>query len=338
MIKKIYKLIFLVIVLILLSMTIVNLIFSEYYNKDNYISNGNALEKYKYHFVMIYNADEQQKWADVYESANEYAMSHDAYIDVLGEHFSDDYSKAKLLELALYSDVDGIIIEGDADEEVIQSINLANEKDIPVVTVMGDAEGSARDSFIGISSYDVGVMLAQKVLADLPEDAGTQDKGSLLILMQEGSEYSKQLTMYQTIIEMLSGRQLDIDTNLLESATQFSTDEAIRDILIDMKKEPDMIICLSEDITNSLYQGIVEYNKAGKIGVIGISSSKNIYKAVQKGIISGIVSVNTHMMGSYCAEALIEHKYTGYVSDYFMVDADLITPENVGEFINEEQE
>ncbi len=290
-------------------------------------------ESYKNHFVMIYDDMDHRNWESIYNSANEYAMEHDAYIELLSENLPTDYSKEELLEMAVYANVDGIIIEGDSSERIKELIKEAENRNIPVVTVFSDSIESGRSSFVGISNYDVGYMLANEAIQSLRNDASK----NVMVLMDNSDEYSGQPMIYQAMLESFFGRNIKVSEVAVENSSEFGMDEAIRNILVNMEEEPDIMICLSEELTDSVYQELVEHNKAVKIDVMGLSSTDSSYKAVNKGRIKSLVSVDKEMMGINCAKALVEYVYTGYVSEYFMVDVTLVTKDNVLEYLENEE-
>ncbi|MBE5927795.1 MAG: sugar ABC transporter substrate-binding protein [Lachnospiraceae bacterium] len=332
--NNIVRIVLVIIVLIIASITISNLFkLNNYKNATESISDDDK-EKYKNHFVMIYDSMDYKNWEHIYESANAYAMEHDAYIELLSESLPTDYTKEEMLELAIYADVDGIIIEGDSSERIKTLIYEAENKGIPVVTVFTDSMGSGRSSFVGISNYDVGYMLANEAIQNLK----TSSTKNVMVLMDNSNEYSGQLMMYQAMLESFMGRNIKASEVTVENNSEFGMDESIRNILVNMEKEPDIMICLSEELTESVYQELVEHNKAGSIDVMGLSSAESSYKAVNKGRIKSLVSVDKEMMGINCAKALVEYVYTGYVSEYFMVDVTLVTKENVLEYLGNEEE
>ena len=332
--KNIFRIVLVILIIITAAITVTDLFKLRSYKNITEDISDTGKERYKNHFVMIYDSMDHQNWESIYESANAYAMEHDAYIELLSESLPTEYTKEEMLELAVYADVDGIIIEGDNSERVKGLIKEAENRGIPVVTVFTDSMESGRSSFVGISNYDVGYMLANEAVQDLK----TKSSKSVMVLMDNSDEHSGQLMMYQAMLESFMGRNIKVGEVAVENNSEFGIDEAIRNILVNMEEEPDIMICLSEALTESVYQELVEHNKAGSIDVMGLSSAESSYKAVNKERIKSLVSVDKEMMGINCAKALIEYVYTGYVSEYFMVDVTLVTKENVLEYLENEKE
>ena len=313
-------------------LTIINMVLFQSSISKTEISNDTGITNYKYHFALVYESKNNEKWGEIYESAKKYAIKHDAYIDVIGNNLQENYTKLELLDIAILSEADGIIVEGDDSYEMAEYIKQAYEKHIPVVTVMTDAPNSMRISYVGLGSYDIGKEFGEQI-GNLCNNSSNKD---VMVLMNESDGYQEQHTMYQAILENKPAADcINIDARLVNNDNEFSTDEAIRDILVNMNKLPDVMVCLSDKITESAYQQAVEYNKVKIVDVIGLASSRNVYEAVEKNLIDCVLSFDKMEMGVDCVDALIEYIENGYVSEYYMVETNLVNQKNVRRFINE---
>jgi ribose transport system substrate-binding protein len=108
----------------------------------------------------------------------------------------------------------------------------------------------------------------------------------------------------------------------------------IRNIIMDTKNPPDVLICLTAVDTLCAYQAIVDYNKVGQIEIIGYYDSDLILSAIDKEIIHSTMAINAEQMGAYCVQALSEYRETKHVSNYFTVDINIINEKNVQKYIN----
>jgi len=90
--------------------------------------------------------------------------------------------------------------------------------------------------------------------------------------------------------------------------------------------------------TTCVYQAVVDYNKVGKINIIGYYDSDTICRAIERNVIYATISVNTKQLGMNCVSALDEYKESGHVSEYFSVDILLITSDNVSEYLGDADE
>lgn len=308
-------------------------------NLDTYrdIASTENINKYQNHYVMIYEGDENEMWHDIYNEANAYAMENNSYVELIGANLSQSYSKNELMEMAILSGADGIIVEGDETDELKKLIRRAREEDIAVVTVLTDAPDSMRNSYIGISSYDMGMMFGNQI-RQLSNDNNNPTIDVMVLLNSKKPQSSQNAIFLSLMEEMSNSDRYNIEATGVDNSNSFSVDEEIRDILIGLDKYPDIMVCLSDEITKSAYQGLVEYNKVQNISLLGIASSNEVFEAVNKELVTSVVSVDKKAMGKSCVEALIEYRDTGYVSEYIMIETTLINKDNVGEMINDENE
>ena len=123
-----------------------------------------AREIYDRYYVMITEDRKSDFWQSVYRGAFERGQEENVYVDLLGEHLSQEYTRAELMRIAMSSGVDGIFVESDESDEMSQMIDEAVERGIPVVTLYGDNTHSARCSYDGVGSYNQGREYGRQVL------------------------------------------------------------------------------------------------------------------------------------------------------------------------------
>ena len=118
----------------------------------------------------------------------------------------------------------------------------------------------------------------------------------------------------------------------VDDTNAFSVEESIRDIFME-EELPDIIICLNELNTTCVYQAVVDYNKVGKVYILGYYDSETIINAIDRNVIYATVSIDTDQMGRYCVDALSEYHELGYTSQYFTADIELIKKSNVHKYL-----
>ncbi len=116
-------------------------------------SAGGVYDRY---YMLITQDSKSPFWQSVYQGANERALAENVYVDWLGNDCFQNYSVAEQMQVAIASDVDGIIVTAGEDEEMTALIDRAVASDIPVVTLYGDNTQSARCSFVSVGSYNLG--------------------------------------------------------------------------------------------------------------------------------------------------------------------------------------
>lgn len=332
-------LIILIIIMIMIVFTVMGLYIQQRVINRNETGISSANEDYAYHFVMIMSNSQDEFWTNVYSGALDKAVNNNAYIEFYGNELYSDFTEAELVEIAIASKVDGIIIETDGSAEVNSKIQKARKNGIPVVTLLRDVSLNSRICYVGISNYNIGQEYAYQIASIINEKDknNSKDIHNIMILMDGSNHDSSQSIIYATIQNILSdryglGEKTQIEARTINSESAFDTEEAIRNIFLSEESMPDIILCLNETSTECVYQALVDYNQVGNIELIGYYHNSTILSGIKKEIIYATAGVDTYKMGSNSVEALIDYLLTGYSSDYYSVDTFIIDRNNIDEY------
>lgn len=329
--KKLFLGILSVFTIIMLALAVVGLtIFNLQINA--YEASGiDAYQTYSRLYAFIPNDPDSTVSETLYQELREYGILNDCYVEKIGDDLVTDYSKEELISIAIRAKVSGIILEGDTSEETAELIAQADASGIPVVTVMTDAPGSPRCSFVGLNNYSAGVEYGELVL----DAASYRDIDSVRALVLMSSGDSNESVLYTAIQEKIQGSGIELSSAVIESDSAFSAEEMIVDTLDACSELPDIIICLSDINTRCAYQYIVDKNCVGDISIIGYYDSDTVLEGIDRGAIDATFSVDTHQVAMYCVDALNEYIEYGYVSMYFSTDYVLIDRYNVSRYVEE---
>ena len=293
------------------------------------------------YYSLVVRDNDDTYWHSAYESMKAQGELYDVYVDMAGKNLSVDYSKYDLMEMAISSKVDGIIYEADDSEQSLTLINKAVAAGIPVVTVRTDGPASARRSFVGVSFYNLGmeygkliIDAAGEVIRSKPSDK--RDTVSVLVLTDGNMQDTSQNVVLSALKETVQKEADDsyeiiIGTAQIDNSGEFTAEESVRDLLYSASL-PDVIVCLNEVNTESVYQTIVEMNKVGKSIILGYDDSDIVLKAIEREGIYASITVDSRQMGQDCVEALNEYIVYKRVSDYYGVDYKIINSKNVSEY------
>ena len=327
---------FLVFVIAVIS--ICTIIFRSYVREFHKVTDK---EKYDQYYVMITEDRKSDFWQSVYRGAYERGQEENIYVDLLGEHLSQEYSREDLMRIAMTSGVDGIFVESDESDEMLQMIDEAVDRGIPVVTLYGDNTHSERCSFVGVGSYNLGREYGRQVLK-LAAAQEIPDVLDVAVLVNVHALNSAQNIVCSGIQDTLEqekqqGPEIELSLITVDDTNTFSVEESIRDIFME-KKLPDIIICLNELNTTCVYQAVVDYNCVGEVSILGYYDTDTILKAIERNVINATISIDTEQMGAFCVDALREYYRYGYTSQYFTADVTIIDQNNVGEYLTEQEE
>ena len=295
------------------------------------LGEGEGAASYSKHYLMISGEENKLMWKSIYESASEAAKDADAYVELITPGHDSNYTKADYLRIGIASKVDGIILEADGSNEEQSLIQEAADENIPVVTVLTDDSSSARISFVGLNSYQLGNAYTEQILGLLKEHRTTQVR---LLSNSQSKTQETNLVYYQIKKELEEKKKADqsviISEYSIDNSSDFDTEEFVRDIFVNEQNLPDVLVCMDEVVTECVYQALVDYNQVGNVDVVGFYYSDVILDAISKGIISSAIALDMDEIGRYSINALEEFSSLGHTSSYYSVGQNVITRANVG--------
>lgn len=317
--------------------SICTVIFRSYVRGFHKVTDREIYDRY---YVMITEDRKSDFWQSVYRGAFERGQEENVYVDLLGEHLSQEYTRAELMRIAMSSGVDGIFVESDESDEMSQMIDEAVERGIPVVTLYGDNTHSARCSFVGVGSYNLGREYGRQVLklASVSESTAPMTVAVLVNAHALNSAQNIVCSGIQDALEQekIWGPEIELSLITVDDTNTFSVEESIRDIFMN-EKLPDIIICLNELSTTCVYQAVVDYNCVGEVAILGYYDTDTILKAIERNVVNATISIDTEQMGAFCVDALQEYYRFGYTSQYFTADVTIIDQNNVGEYLQAQE-
>lgn len=291
---------------------------------------------YSAHYAFISDMSYSgEVWQELYQGAKSYGEEHDILVEWFGKNLVESYSKAELMEMAIQSGVDGIIVQGDDSSEMNNLVNRADSMGIPVVNIGQDCYGSYRKSFVGVSSINLGQTYG-KYLVQILDD----DDDSLLVIINTGKDDSGEKLMYSGIRETLStvmAEDCTVETMIVDGSENYGIEESIRNLLI-QDELPSVIVCLDEQTTSTMIRLMVDYNKVGYSKVVGFYDSPSILQAISGNVITATITNDCTAMGAKAVEVLLEYMEHGYVSEYVPVDVEIINAANVADYLNREED
>ena len=342
-----YLLLFLTVVFVLVTM-IAGSMFFRFYRSDLVSqSETNVYDKY---FVMITDNYKSDFWQSVYKGAFDKAKESNIYVDLFGEQFGKDYSVEELMEIAIASKVDGIIVYANETLEMSKVINKAVDAGIPVVTLYGDCTRSDRLSFIGVGSYSIGKVYASQIIdmikekrrEELIESETIEERSQIKItvLANADTQDTGQNIIISSIQEAINqdnvtDSEFEVSIVTVDNTNSFSVEESIRDIFLG-EEIPDVIVCLNELSTVCTYQAAVDFNMVGEVNILGYYYSEAIVSAIEKGGVYATIAIDAAQMGEYSVTALTDYHDYGHISEYYLADVTLVNQDNVEQFKKED--
>lgn len=337
--------------MILFLITIVaSVVIAMYFSYRLKFSKETPGQKFEYCYAMVTTERESDFWKTVYEGANESGREKDVIVELVGDGLSEDYSAEEMMEIAIASGYDGIIVYADESEEMGRLIDEAVNKGIPVVTVYGDNSQSQRCCYVGVGSFSLGreygkqivKMVREKETAENMLSTHANEEVNVIVLVDSFTEDSSQNILWSGIQNAVDTddtiqSKINLKMEYVDNRNAFTVEESIRDIF-KSGDNPDVIVCLNETNTACVYQAVVDYNKVGITNILGYYDSSTILKGISRNVIYSTVSVDTRQMGTYCVNALYEYCETGNTSQYLTTDVTLIDRSNVDDYLSQKED
>lgn len=302
---------------------------------------------YDKYYAMITDDAESSFWKSVYESALETAKEDNAYVEMISNNLSREYSQTELMEIAIASKVDGIIVTAGEAEGMTELINKAYDEGIPVVTLFNDNAQSERLSFVGVGNYNLGREYGNLIIKMANERIFLGNHITVAVLVDASSEDSGQNVLAagiqetidrETTEDAIKHKRIEVELVPVDASNSFSVEESVRSLFLQGPGNiPDIVVCLNENETNSVYQGVVDYNQVGFVNILGYYDSEAILKGIERDVIYATLSIDTQQLGQYCIDALTEYYELGNTSQYSAVDSYVINKKNVAEYMGEAQ-
>ncbi len=330
--QKEKNIILIAVIVVLGVLTVGSLLFYQWQTSEFLKSTSSSIT-YERHYAFV--GDRSSSFLQsVYEAAYQTGVDNGDYVEFTGEDLESNYSTSTLMKIAMASDVDGIIVNADNNNELIEEINAANEQGIPVVCIGTENYGSERKTFIGISNYTLGQAYGKMIA-----ERATSQKQDVLILKSSDERVSSQNLVVSGMIDCVGKEGLadkfSFASQTAGDGTMFSAAESVTDIFAE-KDLPSILVCLDETTTTAACQAIVDSNHVGDIMVLGFYMNETIQSAIEKSILDATVTVSPVLFGSNAVSCLDTYIEDGFVTEYVPIDIETVTQANIRDYLRKE--
>ncbi|SCY37033.1 sugar-binding protein [Alkaliphilus peptidifermentans] len=281
-----------------------------------------------YHFYFIGQNSVDPFWKEVRRGVTNAAKDYNVVVEFNAPRFNNPEEELKYLDMAITSNVDGIITHVSNGLASTELINKAYNKGIPVVTIENDNKYSNRNAFVGTNSFLLG-----KEAAELMVEA-TDASSNIAIIVSSDFELdtaSQNLRIngfLSTIKEYPEMKVIEVYT----SEMGILSAEEITQAIITSRSEVDAIFTTNSVDTLGAAQLIVDHNKVGEILLVGYGNMENILRYIDRGIIYGTVMSEPYKMGYESLKALMDIKETNNVSTFIDTGVKIIKKSNLEEY------
>lgn len=331
--KKTYKIVLIILSMVLLSCLLVSIYYSRVIDKIVLNSENNIIynKKPKYHFVAIIKKSDEPYWIGVEKGINETAQRNNAAMEVNYTDVESGYSETlKYIDMAISSQVEGIITVGYDTKDFCDLVDKAFQKGIPVITIDSDSPKSRRTTFVGINDYEFGALAGKQVLESM------KDNANVAVLLDNSDEKisNNGEIMVQGLKDAVKSYiNVKIHTVNTSDYGILGAKNVLQDI-VNSKNSINIIVCTSANDSIGIAQQTVDFNMVGRLVIVAYDDSDEILKYVEKGVIYSTLIPNPVNIGIKGVESLVEIKERGGASSYLQTDINVVNKNNVNSYIH----
>lgn len=279
-----------------------------------------------YHFVLILKDLTRPFMITMGEQAKEAAKILGVSIDVVApQTASSTEEQIKLIEDAIASSADGIMITPGDSTAIVPGIEKANAAGIPIVTPNTKAYGGDVTMWAGVENYDVGFRLGEA----LAEEMGHKGKVVLLEGVAGASTSTDRIAGYKAAIAQYP------DMEIIASQTaNYKRDEgmSVMENLLQRFPEIDGIGSADKEMLLGANEAVKAANRTGIKGV-GFDVDEDILVAIENGEVIATGDQRTDSQVFWTMAGLIAELKGYVVPSEIAIPITIVNKDNVGEYL-----
>ena len=247
-------------------------------------------------------------------------------LDVLGPQTANSTEEQiKLIEDAIATGVDGILITPADSTAIVPGIEKANEAGIPIATPNTKAFGGDVLSWAGVENYDVGYKLGEQLAKELDH------KGKVVLLegIPGSSTSTDRIAGYNDALKQYP------DIEIIASQTaNFTRSEgmSVMENLLQRFSEIDGIGSADKEMLLGANEAIKEAGRTGIKGV-GFDVDEDVLTAIKNGEVVATGDQHAESQAFWCVVALWA-KLEGYtVPEEMVIPMEVVNKDNVDKYL-----
>jgi ribose transport system substrate-binding protein len=278
-----------------------------------------------YRFMVIIDGSDANFVDEFEKGIHEGALNNNVAYEMW--HFDGEDKSEKILrqfDIAIESNVDGIILQAFDDKGFDDTLQKANARNIPVITIGTDIPAQEKVSFISYNQYRMGTQIG-KLLKEYFDKKGVR-AGTIVLFQNERIENSDKALAINEV--------LDHQFNIQQVRNELSGDNALNAVgtaqnILRQYNDIVSIICSNGEETLGTIQALKDQNMINEVVVIGNDDYEEILDYVEREIIFATVVVENEKIGFEAIEEMVKHKNKEFVSQYRDINENILTRQEV---------
>lgn len=252
-----------------------------------------------YNFTFVSPLVSHEYWIAVENGIQAGAQEQGVDVNVLGDTKVDVDIMVKYIDMAIASQVDGIVTMALSPAAIGPAIDRATAAGIPVVLVDTDAPESTRVAYVGTSNYDAGFEAGTAMI----EATGGNAKIGIIRGTVGQETDNDRIKGFEDAIANEAGMKI-LTVEACNSDMLTGTQKA-QDML---KAYPEMNAIFGSEGTGAVAAGKVleEQGLSGTITVIGFDDTAECLDYIRSGVVWGTIVQKPDFMGRKAIELLVK--------------------------------
>jgi ribose transport system substrate-binding protein len=280
----------------------------------------------RYRLVLITRELDTPFWDKVKTGALRAAEENGASLEVWGSYGQNEDDFLKMMEIAIASKVDGIIVQGLGTDEFNRLATVkAAGNGIPVFTVANDVpmSESLRRTYIGSDHYEAGRLIGRQLLADMGE------RGTVVLMVSEREE-DYQRKRLRGILDVLAPYADTIRTEIVAAGN--TREKVVRTTNEVLNRVPDAHAFIAINAVNvgAMIQEINKRRRVEDSYIYSFDDSAEAHALLRQGKIDALIVQSPEQMGEISVRLMIRWltreqfplDYNGYFTDIRVLRAE----------------
>ncbi|GAA0305248.1 ribose transport system substrate-binding protein [Gracilibacillus halotolerans] len=269
-----------------------------------------------YHFALIGEERNHEYWRLVGEGAKELESEYDVFVEYEAPKRSNPDEQLKLVDMAIKSKVDGIIVQA-LNDNFTPMINKAVNEGIPVITVDTDSPDSERNAYIGTDNYEAGRLAGEALV----NDTNGQATVGIITGNLDNLHHQLRLQGFKDVVEDVEG--IEIVAIEESNITRVEAEETAYSMLMEYEN-------ITAFYGTSSYNGLGivaaadSLKKQNDIYVITFDAIKQNIELLENGDIDAIVEQQPFEMGNQSIKVLLDILQDREIEEIYHTDTSVI--------------
>lgn len=241
---------------------------------------------------------------------------------------SDIDQQINMFEIMLEKGVDGIMIVPNGTKEIVSSIEKANAKGTPVITVDTNAEGGEMLCFVGTDNYGGGKMAGEWIGKTI-----ASGKVAFMTGVPGNLTHEERLRGCRDALKEFPNMTIigDAIPTYSERAQALSQAENVLTAHPDVK----VFYCINDEIAIGVSEAVQAVNKSDSVAIVGFDGAPEASQMILDGVITATLAQQPGRMGSLSVESMYNFLTKGTKpAPVTTTDCTVVTKEIAADYLN----